>query len=1381
MKGGCLYLFIITLLIHAGASAQEFPYQFRRLELRNGLSHNQVNTIYRDSKGFMWFGTMSGLNRFDGYDFKVFKHDLRDSTTLSDNYVERIYELPGRKLWIATRNGNNIYDPFTEKCSRKDQDYLAAMGLPPGVVGSVFKDRQNNFWYVYQNNGGVYRYNAATKKINAFQHDPLDSFSISTSDVAAIMQDSNNDMWMVHRNGMIDRLNGASYKVTFRSSRLKTFAGNNTQNYTLFIDRDNELWITIPLSGSPGGVFYYQPAADHLLHITKESGLPRLNNNIVTGVTQSGDGLIWIATDHGGINLLDKKSRTIGYLLNDAEDHTTISQNTIYAVYKDSSDVIWLGTYKQGICYYDNDLSLFSLFRHKVSDPNSLPYEDINRFAEDSKGNIWIGTNGGGLIYYDRKQNKFTNYRHNPLDPNSLSNDVIVSLCIDSEQKLWIGTYFGGLNCFDGKKFIHYRRNIADTNSISGDSIWEIFEDSDKDLWIGTLGAGLNLFNRKTKKFTCYRVEDGLSVHSNYISSLMEDEQKNIWIGASNGIDVLDKKTQTFRYIGHDDNDSSSLSNNNVFCVLKDSRGLIWIGTREGLNLLNEDGNTVTVFRREDGLADNTIFGIQEDSRHTLWMTTPNGLCNAVVIQSDTAPVKLKFVNYDESNGLQGREFNDKAFYKLKTGELIAGGPYGFNIFNPAKFVETSNPPVTVITGLHIFNRPVAVGEKINGNIILNQSITEAEQITLRYNENVFSISFSALGSMRSGKDRFIYTLEGFNKQWLTTDGRQRTVTYTNLDPGDYVFKVKSENDTDINGGQQLIITILPPFWKTGTAFVLYALLIVALLLLARRFTIQRANMRFQLEQQKKEAQRVHELDMLKLKFFTNVSHEFRTPLSLIITPVEKIMKQADDIGQKKQLQLVYRNAKRLLGLVNQLLDFRKLEMRELRLQTSLGNIVSFIRELTLSFTDLAEKKNIHFTFSTDTESAEIFFDPDKIERIMFNLLSNAFKFTPEKGTVTVQMHVKDNDHIPGIEIMVKDTGIGIPPEDQDKIFERFFQHELPQNVLNQGSGIGLAITREFIRLHGGNIRVKSAPGEGTAFTVWLPQKTAAPALHAELMEDQEIVMHTTEETDMEEAGGEKTGKRKGSVLVVDDNDDIRFYIKDNLRMNYTVYEAANGAEGWKKAQDFLPDIVISDIMMPEMNGVELCHKIKNNTHTSHIPVILLTARTAEEQKLEGFESGANDYITKPFSFEMLQSRIKNLLAHREAVRRLFQKQIEVQPKEIGVTPVDEAFIRRSIEVVESRISEAEFSVEDLSREMLMSRVALYKKLLSLTGKSPLDFIRTIRMKRAAQMMTKTQKSVSEIAYEVGFNNPKYFAKFFRKEFGMSPTEYIAAHRIKKV
>lgn len=1359
------------------AYAQRKTYQFMRLDVRQGLSHNQVNTIYKDGTGFWWFGTMSGLNRYDGYDFKEFRNDLNDSSTLSDNYISRIFELPENKMWIVTRNGNNIYDPATESFSRNDQRYLASLSLPGGPVTFITKDKQGDFWFVYQNLGGIYKYSPEQKNILRFSYDPNDSLSIATSDVATLAHDHQNNTWVVHRNGIIEKIDHLTSKVTIRSNQLRKINNGRNENYSLFIDNDDELWISVPLSGTTGGVYWYKPLSDSLEHLSKESGKFRLNTNIVAGVVQDNEGKIWIGTDHGGVNIIDKKNKRIQYLLNDAEDHTSISQNTIWSIYKDNTGVIWLGTFKQGINYYSSQLALFDLYKHKTLDVASLPFEDINKFAEDADGNLWIGTNGGGLLHYDRKLNTFKSFRHNPADPNSISSDVVVSLCIDHENKLWIGTYFGGLNCFDGEKFIHFKHNPADSGSISDDSIWEIFEDSDHNLWMGTLTGGMNLYDRKTKRFKHFDVENR-SLHSNYISVIIEDRLGNILFGTSNGIDVLHKASGKFTYLGHDDANSTSLSNNNVMSMLEDGRGLIWVGTREGLNVMHKDGKNFSVFRKSDGLIDNTILTILEDNSQNLWVGTPNGISHVIVSSNDSGKISVHFVNYDESNGLQGREFNDKAAYKTRSGELIFGGPYGFNIFSPDKFESSKTSPRIVLTGLQIFNEEVLPHEKIDGHIVLTESITQTKKINLKYNQNVFSISFSALGLGLSARDKYQYKLAGFNKEWLTTDGRQRTLTYTNIDPGQYTLMIRPEGTTGTENTIALDINVLPPFWKTTPAFLLYMLAIIALLLAARYFTIQRANIRFQMSQQKKEAERVHELDMLKLKFFTNVSHEFRTPISLILAPIEKMMKQAVDGAQKKQYQLIYRNAKRLLGLVNQLLDFRKLEMKELRLYASVGDIVSFIKELTLSFSDLAEKKNIDFTFSTTQESVQTSFDPDKIERVMFNLLSNAFKFTPEHGKVAVDISIRHIDKQGMVDIMVSDSGIGIPEENREKIFERYFQHDTSDNLLGQGSGIGLAISKEFVRLHGGEISSADRPGGGTVFTVSLPVTEDTGEFSQQNYVETEMQMNKALEHIEDEPSGNLTNGRK-TVLVVDDNDDIRFYIKDNLRHNYIVYQASNGKEGWSKAEEFQPDLIISDIMMPDMDGLSLCRKIKTDPRTSHIPVILLTARSADEQKLEGFSTGAIDYITKPFSFEILQVRIKNIMAQQEALRKLFQRQIEINPAEIVTSPVDEDFIARAVEVVEKNIAETEFSVEDLSKAMLMSRVALYKKLLSLTGKAPLDFIKTIRMKRAAQLLEKTQMTISEIAYEVGFSNPKYFTKYFKKEFNQLPSEYLALKRKK--
>jgi DNA-binding response OmpR family regulator/nitrogen-specific signal transduction histidine kinase len=526
--------------------------------------------------------------------------------------------------------------------------------------------------------------------------------------------------------------------------------------------------------------------------------------------------------------------------------------------------------------------------------------------------------------------------------------------------------------------------------------------------------------------------------------------------------------------------------------------------------------------------------------------------------------------------------------------------------------------------------------------------------------------------------------------------------------------------------------------------------------------------MNFRIQQEREESQRMHELDMMKIKFFTNVSHEFRTPLTLILTPLEKMMKQSPDVEQHKQFQLIHRNARRLLNLVNQLLDFRKMEVQEIKFNPSEGDIVKFIREVFLSFSDLSEKKNINFTFQTAVQELETLFDQDKLEKILFNLLSNAFKFTPENGAVSVEIDVKEQNDARLLEINVKDSGIGIPHDKQEKIFERFFQHDLPKSMVNQGSGIGLSITREFVKIHKGSISVKSEPEKGSCFTVTLPLAELSHQAATELSEASVSVLseHPGSPVFLNHAD------KRPVLLIIEDNEDFRFYLKDNLKQHYSIIEAKNGKDGLQAALTSLPDLIVSDIMMPEMNGIDLCKKIKTDPRTSHIPVILLTARTAEEQKIEGFESGANDYVTKPFSFEILQSRIKNLIAQRVAFQKMFNKHIDVKAADIQITSLDEKLIKKAIITVEENLSNPDFSVEEFSRDLGMSRVHLYKKLLSLTGKSPIEFIRTIRLQRAAQLLEKSQLTVSEIAYQVGFNNPKYFSKYFKDQFNVLPSAY---------
>jgi signal transduction histidine kinase/ligand-binding sensor domain-containing protein/DNA-binding response OmpR family regulator len=1364
------FIWMGLLVLSLSAFAQSEYFNFSKLDTYTGLSHNQVTSILKDSDGFVWFGTMSGLNRYDGYSCRIFRKNFTDSSSLLDNSVQALYELPGNRMYVMTNAGPCIYDATREKFDANCDKFLNGLGLPSGNIVNIKKGNNGRYWILYNNND-LYLYSTEDKKARSFARDPRIQLS---EQITSANETKDGKLWLLYQNGFLQQYDIGLDRIIFSSTALQNL-NNERISYNFFIDTDGDIW----LWALNKGVFLFQPSFNSIKRFNESTYPSRLNTNLVSEIVQDNNGLIWVATDHGGINLINKKEDfTTGYLLNDPKDPRSLSQNSITEIYKDDNGIIWLGTFKQGVNYLNSNRVLFPLYRHQESNVNSLPYDDVNRFVEDRSGNLWIGTNGGGLIFFDRKQNRYKQYLHDPGNSNSLSSNVIVSLWIDHEDILWIGTYFGGLNSFDGKKFGHYRHNDNDSSSLASDNVWEIFEDREQNLWIGTLGGGLDLFNRQMNRFKhnlyAGSPQNG-QLASNYVSSILQDKEGKLWVGTSGGISLLGKDKVISGYYANSNN-QTGLSNSNVNCLLEDSKDRIWVGTREGLNLFNKLTNEFQRFTVADGLPDNIILSILEDNHQALWISTPNGVCNVIPKQEKTGVV-FSVINYDESNNLQNREFNNNAALKTHNGELIFAGPSGFNIINPDKIQKPAYRPKLIFTGLQILNNNVEPGEVINNRVLLQQSLSQLQTIRLKYIENVFSIEFASLDFGHSAGDKYAYMMQGFNSDWLYADGTQRRATYTNLNPGHYTFKVKVLNSDGVWSEEMALeINIQPPFWRTTMAYIVYGLILAGLFLLARRITLDRIHMRYEVKNQRQEAERAHSLEQLKTKFFTNVSHEFRTPLTLIISPLDKIIKQTPDEENRKQLNLVQRNARRLLSLVNQLLDFRKMEVQEINLHPAIGDIIGFSKDISHSFMDIAEKKNIRFSFSSNIESLEIYFDRDKFEKILFNLLSNAFKYTPDDGTVSISLVYEPpvNGETDGtVAIEIKDTGIGIPANMQEKIFERFFQTDVPQSMANQGTGIGLAITKEFVRLHNGIITVKSEPEKGTCFTVLLPAKkiydapvrTGISTLPAENPE--EILPES-----------QKRSKKK-TIVVVEDNEDIRFYLKDNLKAYYKVEEASNGKEGWEKIKELNPDLVVSDIMMPLMDGVELARKIKTETLTAHIPVILLTAIGSEEKQLQGLKAGVNDYITKPFTFEILASKIRNLLAQQELLHKRFQKQIEVNPQEVTITPVDEKFLKQALEIVERNMDKPEFSVEDLSRDMFMNRVTLYRKILSITGKTPLEFIRTLRLKRAAQLLEKSGMSIAEIAYEVGFNNPKNFTKAFKEEFKIIPSQYAASKKDK--
>ena len=1373
---------LITAIVSIYGYGFDSPdeYSFTRIDINQGLSHNQVHCIYKDSQGFIWVGTNSGLNRFDGYTFKIFKHIPSDSASLTDNRIQRIFEDNNGKLWISLMPSYIIYDPANEKFSSDNELFHKNIEVPTSSITRILKDNSGNIWFICDQ-PGVYRYSAATDSVIHLKYRTDDSTSISSNPIASIITDSRGYIWVLGFYGILEKVDPETFKVIYRSRFLQDLS-DESRDFNLYIDQDDDLWI---YSGSSDeGLYLFNGKRKEFTHFHQNSQRYKLNNDIVNCVVQDEKGLMWVGTDHGGINIIDKKDMSIRVLLNNPDDSRSISQNSITTLYKDNEGIIWAGTFKKGLCYYHSNLYKFRLYQHQPNNPKSLPFNDVNCFQEDEKGNLWIGTNGAGLIYFDRRNNTFNSFKYDPSDPNSLSHDVIVCMLYDSNKELWLGTYYGGLNRYDGERFYHYRNDPSNPNSLSNDRVWEIFEDSRKNLWVGTLGGGIDLFNSKRELFRHFNSGDSNSIQSDYILQITEDTQGNIWIAMANGVDFYQRKNHQFIHYSHDPADNNSLSHNVVSSILVDSRQLIWMATQEGISIFEPDIRKFYRYFTTDGLPDNTILALQEDNRGDVWASTTSAITNIHVANYENGNrPKLKFTNYNESDGLQGKEFNEGLAFKTSRGELIFGGPDGFNIIDPSDLNFNKQPPDVVITNFQIYNKNVEIGQKINGRTILEKSILQTKEIVLKHYEDIISIEFAALNFIHPEKNKYEYMLEGFNRHWMKAGSDERKVTYTNLDPGEYIFRVRASNNDNIWNakGISLKIIVKPPFWKTKTAIFSYFVLLFFALLTLRYLVLLKERTRVRNEHEKQEALHRHELDMLKIRFFTNISHEFRTPLSLIISPLEKLLKQSKDQILAPQLKLMYRNARRLLNLVNQLLDFRRMEVQKIQIKPAYGDIIFFIDEIYQTFTDLAERKHIRFEFNVSHKEFFTWFDHDKLEKIVFNLLSNAFKFTPDGKSVSIDLQiepeVKDTDDggetnavFDRMTLKVTDTGLGIPRENLDRIFERFFQNEMPGNVVTQGSGIGLSLTKEFIQLYNGSITVESEPGEGSCFTVILPLSAEPSGITAEIAEEPEkIAVPVLEEEHEHTVLGEN---RKALVLLVEDNDDFRFYLKDNLKSSYDILEAGNGTKGISAAISNLPDLIVSDVMMPETDGIELCRQLKSNKNTSHIPIILLTARMTEQKKLEGFETGADDYITKPFSFEMLVSRMNNLIEQRERIRDSFQKHLKIEPGEIGITSLDEKLIAKALKLVEENMGNPEFSVEKLSRELGMSRVHLYKKLTALTGKTPIEFIRIMRLKRAAQLLGKSQLTVSEIAYEVGFNDPRYFSRYFKTEFGVLPSQY---------
>ena len=1346
-----IYLVILIGVLSVFTAAAADHYMFKHLEVKDGLSNNLVTSIFKDSRGYMWFGTAAGLNRYDGTRITTYLN-YDETGPFMENYINDIQEDREGNLWIGTNSGYSVYDARTDEFSHEIGTLMQGMGMDVSP-SLVHIDRYKNMWfYVYGK--GIYVHFPEAGKLCSFLYET----GFPQGEIQDISE-CDEGVLFVYNDGRVVCIDGAGERIAWQLEPV--LPNGKREAFSIYVDRDNDLWI---YSVSYIGIYSIGEKA-WLTDLAKK--IQQTHTDMVRSVCHSRSGWVWIGHDQHGICVFNKRTGKRLNLSHLENDERSLQNNSVVSLYEDAHGIMWVGTYKKGVSYYSE-----STFKFGINHVG-----DVNCVEEDKDGYVWIGTNDEGLARWHKLKGVDKVFKHG--EGNSISSNAVVTLKKARDGKLWIGTFKGGLDCYDNGRFIHYRHQEGNSNSLVNDNVFAIDEDKDGHIWIGTLGGGVQCLNPATGKFATYTTKEGL--FSDYVSSLQVTDDNQLLIGTAYGLSVFDLGTRRFEnYYGTKSGDAE-FTNRNLNQVFQDSRGLLWIATREGLNVFDMKADALTILSEEDGLSSQLITGIAEDDNRNIWLATAKGLTNVVTsVDTKTGNYSFRFYTYNDMDGLQNCEFNMRSLKKMSDGELMVGGMYGVNFFQPKDIRYNKVLPKVIFTQLSLFNEEVKVGKKYGKKVLLEQALDIKREVELAYGQNVFSVQFASDNFILPEKMKYAYKLEGFNTDWLVTDVGK--VTYTNLSPGTYTLKVKAINSDGFSGNEEaaLKIVIRPPFWLTNWAFALYAMLFALVALLARYLMLRSERNKFRMQQIRQEAEKNKEINDMKLRFFTNVSHELRTPLTLILSPMETLMKEhREDASLMNKLDMMHRNALRLLSLVNQLLDFRRGDEKGHRLNVSEGDIVSFTNNICNSFSDMTEKKHVYLTFFSAVPVLNMSFDSDKYNKIVMNLLSNAFKFTPEGGRVDVSLNVVKNETGEEmLDLKVADTGIGIKNEDKEHIFERFYQAENKAQDVT-GSGVGLSLVSDFVRLHGGTVEVMDNAPTGSVFIVHIPIRTHQGECVQQADEHpEELAMSSEPQTVMEPelpVGDNRKAEKEEEAqlpiaLVVDDSEDFLTYMKDTFGKDYRIKTALNGRIAWDMMKEQLPDIIICDVMMPELDGNQLCKLVKGDKRTSGIPFILLTSCQSKEHKLEGLTEGADDYITKPFSVDILALRIKKLIGlHASARQRAL---IDPSPSEIVITSLDEKLIDRAVKFVEDNIARTELSVEELSAALGMSRVHLYKKMVAITGKTPIEFIRIIRLKRAAQLLRESQQNVSEIAYQVGFNNPKYFSKYFKDEFGVLPSTY---------
>jgi signal transduction histidine kinase/ligand-binding sensor domain-containing protein/DNA-binding response OmpR family regulator len=1331
------------------------------------MSSPVVSSIIQDHEGYLWFGTYSGLDKYDGYNFKSYKHDPNDSTTLNNGYIQTLFEDKSANIWVGTSEGLDKFDRTTGKFFHYFPFGKNIKKDGINHVLSICEDKEGVFWV--GTGDGLFILDRSTGTFFHYIHNDKDNGSIVHNTVNSIMENRSGSLWFATGNGLdkFDRRSNKFIHYWYDPEDLDEW--DSYWINAIFEDKSGVLW----LGTRRGLVEFNQSDSTFITYGEKFGG--------ISSICEDESGLLWLGNWTECLFSFDKLKKTFTSYWNDSRDPESLSHNQVTSVCFERSGTTWIGTWGGGVNKLDNHRVLFSRYKHIEGKSESLYSNDIYCISQGGENDILL-ISEDVVEKFDPKTEKF-----NRLITKEKEIDQILQ---DTDNHFWVSARTGlSLYKYDQKNTVTKVYSVSEAPHPS----WSMFKSRDGILWIEDAGV-LYSIDYKSKKSD--RLELG---NSHGVKKYFEDKSGLLWIGSGGGglfcYDRLNKKIT--HYIS--ETTKNSLSSNTVFAIYEDKKGNLWIGTSNGLDLFDRITNTFTNFNGNNGLINNQVYTIFEDHFGNLWMSTAKGIA-----KFDTESKKFK--NYPLPYRLNAIWFWQPPGMMANNGEIYLGGGNGLIRFNPDSIKDNLYIPPIVITDFRKFDKSFPV----------------EKEIYLNFDDNYLSFEFAALNYLNPERNEYAYKMEGLDNDWIYS-GTRRYASYPNLEPGEYVFKVKGSNNDGIwnEEGTSIAIIISPPWWKTWWAYSTYALLFILSLYGIRRYELNRAGLMNKIKMDEVVLREKEETDKMKSRFFANISHEFRTPLTLILGPAEKIL--ADDSEDiKKDVSIIKRNSKRLLQLINQLLDLSKLEAGKLKLEASKGNIVSFVKGAALSFESLAESKDISLKINSDKEFIEMYFDKEKMLKILTNILSNAFKFTPEEGEITVsigQRHyfshaepvsasqeipkrVRDDNMKGFVEIKIKDTGIGIAKEEIPKLFDRFYQVDSSHTREYEGTGIGLALTKELIGLHHGSIKVESEKDSWTEFTLQFPlgkDHLSNKEISAEtetktsiILNPDEVGMKNLKEEPVNQINKVNSAshfdklsvtndnqKNKGTeedktiILVVEDNYDMRQYIRESLDGNYLIEEAVNGEQGVRKAEKIIPDLIISDMMMPKMDGNQLVKILKNDEKTSHIPIILLTAKAGQENKLEGLEIGADDYLTKPFDIKELQVRIKNLISIRKKLQERFNK-IENQfpvVKGLKLNSLDEKFILNVNEVIEKHISEEGFSIEEFAKEVGMSKSQFHRKFTAITGKPASMYLRSVRLSSAKKMIEGKTGNISEIAFSVGFSSLSYFSKCFKEEFGYPPSD----------